>query len=156
MSHRLFAEEHELELEFSTTGPAPAIADPVRIRQVIDNLVTNAVKYNREWGTVAVSVATGEHSVSVSVRDSGQGIPQADIARIFDRFYRTKSARNSPAPGTGLGLAITREIIHRHGGELSVESELGIGSEFLVTIPVDRVGVGAGSDQKPRENGQDR
>jgi signal transduction histidine kinase len=139
-AHRVLAEDQELELEIEAPETAFATVDPVRVRQVIDNLVTNAIKYNREWGSVAIIVREADHAITVEVRDSGQGIPEADIARIFDRFYRTKSARNSETTGTGLGLAITREIIQRHGGDLSVESELGLGSTFKVTIPTEHLG----------------
>jgi signal transduction histidine kinase len=149
-SHRLLAEDQELELVLEAPETAFATVDPVRVRQVIDNLVTNAIKYNREWGSVAIVVREADHTITVEVRDSGQGIPEADIARIFDRFYRTKSARNSETAGTGLGLAITREIIERHGGDLSVKSELGLGSTFTVTIPTERVsGVSAAVGELP-------
>jgi signal transduction histidine kinase len=145
-AHRLFADENEVELEIDAPSHAVATFDPVRIRQVMDNLVTNAIKYNREWGSVRVGVTESDNAITIEVRDSGQGIPEKDIARIFDRFYRTKSARNSETTGSGLGLAITREIIHRHGGELTVESELGIGSTFRVRIPTEDAGVGAADD----------
>jgi signal transduction histidine kinase len=138
-AHRIFAEDREVELEIEAPQTGMATIDPVRIRQVVDNLVTNAIKYNREWGTVRVSVREAGPAILLEVRDSGQGIPEADLARIFDRFYRTKSARNSTTSGTGLGLAITREIVQRHGGDLSVESELGIGSTFRVRIPTEHL-----------------
>jgi two-component system phosphate regulon sensor histidine kinase PhoR len=137
-SHQVFADEREVELTLAGSATAPAHADPVRMRQVIDNLVTNAIKYNREWGTVTVTVEVEHSGVTVEVLDTGQGIPEADISRIFDRFYRTTSARNSQTVGSGLGLSITREIVHRHGGELSVHSELGIGTTFRLTIPTSR------------------
>jgi len=137
-SHLLFAEDREVELEIEAPETALATIDPVRVRQVIDNLVTNAIKYNREWGSVFVAVRETDRTIAVEVRDSGQGIPESDLARIFDRFYRTKSARNSTTTGTGLGLAITREIVQRHGGDLSVESELGLGSTFRVSLPTER------------------
>lgn len=148
-AHRLLAEDEELELTCDTPESAFATVDPVRVRQVIDNLVTNAIKYNREWGRVAVTVREVGRAITVEVLDSGQGIPEADVARIFDRFYRTKSARNSETTGTGLGLAITREIIQRHGGDLSVESELGLGSTFTVTLPTEQVGDTASSGETP-------
>jgi signal transduction histidine kinase len=138
-SQRIFAEDCEVELELDVPASAMATIDPVRIRQVVDNLVTNAIKYNREWGTVRVTVRDTGAAVLLEVRDSGQGIPDGDLARIFDRFYRTKSARNSTTGGTGLGLAITREIVQRHGGDLSVESALGLGSTFRVRIPTEHV-----------------
>jgi signal transduction histidine kinase len=87
---------------------------------------------------VTVRVDVEDAGVSVAVRDTGQGIPEADLPRIFDRFYRTNAARTSATVGTGLGLNITREIIHRHGGELSVTSELGIGTTFRLTVPTER------------------
>ncbi len=139
-AHQVMAEEREVELVLEGTDSALATVDPMRMRQVLDNLLTNAIKYNREWGsvTVAVAVEPGSGGVSVEVRDTGQGIPEADLPRIFDRFYRTKAAKSSTTVGTGLGLSITREIIHRHGGHLTVTSELGIGTTFRVTVPTER------------------
>jgi signal transduction histidine kinase len=137
-AHRVMAEEREVELVMDGADSAVAAVDPMRMRQVLDNLITNAIKYNREWGTVTVAVEPGPGGVSVEVRDTGQGIPEADLPRIFDRFYRTKSAKSSATVGTGLGLSITREIVHRHGGHLTVTSELGIGTTFRVTVPTER------------------
>ncbi len=139
-AHQVMAEEREVELVIEGEDSAIASIDPMRMRQVIDNLITNAIKYNREWGSVTVAVAAepGAGGVSLEVRDTGQGIPDADLPRIFDRFYRTKSAKSSTTVGTGLGLSITREIIHRHGGHLTVTSELGIGTTFRVTVPTER------------------
>jgi two-component system phosphate regulon sensor histidine kinase PhoR len=139
-AHQVMAEERDVELAIAGADVARATVDPMRMRQVLDNLITNAIKYNREWGsvTVAVAVDPGTRGVSVEVRDTGQGIPDADLPRIFDRFYRTNSAKTSTTVGTGLGLSITREIIHRHGGHLTVTSELGIGTTFRVTVPAER------------------
>jgi two-component system phosphate regulon sensor histidine kinase PhoR len=136
--HRVMADEREVELTLEGDDIAPANVDPVRMRQVLDNLITNAIKYNLEWGSVIVTVNVEDTGVSVEVRDTGQGIPEADLPRIFDRFYRTSSAKNSTTVGTGLGLSITREIVHRHGGQLAVTSELGIGTSFRVTVPTER------------------
>ncbi len=132
------ADEREVELTLAGDEIARANVDPVRMRQVFDNLITNAIKYNIEWGSVTVEVKVEDHGVSVAVRDTGQGIPEADLPRIFDRFYRTSSAKTSTTVGTGLGLSITREIVHRHGGSLEVSSELGIGTTFRVTVPTER------------------
>jgi two-component system phosphate regulon sensor histidine kinase PhoR len=139
-AHQVMAEEREVELVVEGVETAVATVDPMRMRQVLDNLITNAIKYNREWGsvTVAVAVEPDASGVSVEVRDTGQGIPDADLPRIFDRFYRTNSAKTSTTVGTGLGLSITREIIHRHGGHLTVSSELGIGTTFRITVPTER------------------
>jgi two-component system phosphate regulon sensor histidine kinase PhoR len=136
--HQVMADEREVELTLEGDEVAPANVDPVRMRQVLDNLITNAIKYNIEWGSVTVSVHVEDHGVAVAVRDAGQGIPEADLPRIFDRFYRTSSAKTSTTVGTGLGLSITREIVHRHGGHLAVSSELGIGTTFRVTVPTER------------------
>jgi len=132
----MYAKTHDVELDIDVPATAPATIDPVRIRQVLDNLITNAIKYNRALGHVLVRIER-DRMIRVEVQDSGVGIPEADLARIFDRFYRTRSARDSPVTGTGLGLAITREIIQRHGGELTVESVLGLGSTFRISLPKD-------------------
>jgi signal transduction histidine kinase len=137
-AHQVMADEREVELVLEGAETAIANVDPMRMRQVIDNLITNAIKYNLEWGSVTVTVEVENGSVSLAVRDTGQGIPEADLPRIFDRFYRTNAARTSTTVGTGLGLSITREIVHRHGGELTVTSELGIGTTFRLTVPTER------------------
>lgn len=136
-AHQVMADERDVELALDGAGFALATVDPMRLRQVIDNLITNAIKYNREWGSVNVVVAVEDGGVSVEVRDTGQGIPDADLPRIFDRFYRTDSAKTSTTVGTGLGLSITREIVHRHGGQLTVSSELGIGTTFRILVPTE-------------------
>lgn len=135
--YRLMADEREVALTLEGVESAPATVDPVRMRQVLDNLITNAIKYNIEWGSVIVSVGVEDQHVWVEVRDTGQGIPEADLPRIFDRYYRTGSAKSSTTVGTGLGLSITREIVHRHGGQLAVTSELGIGTTFRVLVPTE-------------------
>ena len=137
-AHQVMADSREVELSLAGVNEAIATVDPMRLRQVLDNLITNAIKYNLEWGSVVVHVGLEDGRVDIEVRDTGQGIPEADLPRIFDRFYRTNAARTSTTVGTGLGLNITREIIHRHGGELTVTSELGIGTTFRVTLPTDR------------------
>jgi two-component system, OmpR family, phosphate regulon sensor histidine kinase PhoR len=137
-AHQVMADEREVELSLEGAETAVATVDPMRMRQVLDNLVTNAIKYNLEWGSVVVRVGAEDGHVFVEVRDTGQGIPESDLPRIFDRFYRTNAARTSTTVGTGLGLNITREIIHRHGGDLTVTSELGIGTTFRITVPTER------------------
>ncbi|MEO5533589.1 MAG: ATP-binding protein [Pseudolysinimonas sp.] len=137
-AHQIMADEREVELTLEGAQSAVATADPMRMRQVLDNLITNAIKYNLEWGTVTVAVQVESDAINVEIRDTGQGIPDVDLPRIFDRFYRTNSAKTSSTVGTGLGLSITREIVHRHGGELAVTSELGIGTTFRISIPTER------------------
>lgn len=136
-AHQIMADGREVELVLEGADVAVATVDPMRMRQVIDNLITNAIKYNREWGSVTVAIAVEDAGVSIEVRDTGQGIPDSDLPRIFDRFYRTDSAKTSATVGTGLGLSITREIVHRHGGQLTVSSELGIGTTFRILVPTE-------------------
>jgi signal transduction histidine kinase len=134
-AQRFAADERSIVITADIAPNAVASADPVRIRQVVDNLLTNAIKYNRQGGTITVSVATPPERVVVSVRDTGYGISETDRAQLFDRFFRTESARASNAVGSGLGLSITRDIVRQHGGDLTVESEPDVGSTFTMTIP---------------------
>lgn len=113
----------------------PVRADPTRVRQVVDNLLSNAIKYNRPGGEVVVGVRRVGADIRISVADTGVGLTADEIAHLFDRFYRTESARNSSVTGSGLGLAISRDIARGHGGELSVTSTPGEGTTFLLALP---------------------
>jgi signal transduction histidine kinase len=137
VAQQLAADERSITVHSLIDGRAIAAADPLRIRQVMDNLLTNATKYNREGGEIFVTVTAAVDNVTVSVRDTGDGISQADLAQLFDRFFRTETARESTAVGSGLGLTITRDIIRQHGGDLTVSSELGTGTMFTMTIPIE-------------------
>jgi two-component system, OmpR family, phosphate regulon sensor histidine kinase PhoR len=111
-----------------------------RLEQVLVNLMDNAVKFNRPGGHVRIECRqTSDGHIQISVSDTGIGIPSNDLIRIFDRFYRVDKARSRPAGGTGLGLPIVKEIVSRMGGTVDVESQLGRGSKFTVTIPGYRV-----------------
>jgi two-component system phosphate regulon sensor histidine kinase PhoR len=114
-----------------------AQADPERLRQVLSNLVDNAIKYGRVDGNVAVrGRAIGSVRVELSVRDDGPGIPSEALVRIFERFYRVDKARSREQGGTGLGLAIVKNVVQAHGGEVRVESAPDKGTEFFFTLPV--------------------
>ncbi|GAA3623831.1 sensor histidine kinase [Microbacterium awajiense] len=113
--------------------PAAAWADSLRIRQVIDNLVSNAIAYNRDEGSVFLSTTTDGQHTWIVVRDTGAGIGEAERTRLFQRYYRAGAARGT---GTGLGLAISRDIVRAHGGELAVHSTPGAGSTFIIKLPV--------------------
>ncbi|CEH35481.1 HAMP domain-containing sensor histidine kinase [Romboutsia lituseburensis] len=105
------------------------------IKQVFLNLIDNAIKYTPENKEVHVHVSSLDGNICISVKDTGVGIPEEDIERIFERFYRVDKARSRDVGGTGLGLAITKHIVKSLGGNIRVKSELGKGSEFIVIIP---------------------
>ena len=111
--------------------------DTKMIQRMIANLLDNAIKYTPSEGTVEISLHTGdEKSVVVSIRDTGMGISQQDLPHVFERFYRGEAGHASDIPGTGLGLAICKEIIDRHDGRITVESQVGHGTIFTAWLPV--------------------
>jgi two-component system phosphate regulon sensor histidine kinase PhoR len=125
-----------VRLENLVAADAVASADPERLRQVLTNLIDNAIKYGREGGTVVVGgrvLAAGR--VELTVRDDGPGIPAEARERIFERFYRVDKARSREQGGTGLGLAIVKNVVLAHGGEVRVESAPGQGTEFFIMLP---------------------
>lgn len=104
------------------------------------NLLDNAIRYTAEGGSLSVTVARDGTDAVISVADTGEGIPMRDIERVFERFYRVDSARSRATGGTGLGLSIVKHVAESHGGSVSVESELGVGSTFRMRLPVDEKG----------------
>jgi len=142
-SMRPIAARKEISLDLH---PAPELTevfcDSQALYQILSNLLDNAVKYTPEGGTIIVGSrpftdADGVSRVEVLVRDTGAGIPPEDLPRLFERFYRVDKARSRELGGTGLGLAIVKHLVRAHGGEVRVESQLGQGSTFLFTLPVD-------------------
>ncbi len=133
---RPFAEEKGVELRLRNEGSTHLSADQARLAQVVDNLVSNAIKFAPAGGTVEVRCARGPSATAVlEVSDSGIGIPAAAMGRLFDRFYRTQGAQQRAIPGTGLGLSIVKAIVEAHGGSIEVESVEGAGTTFRVTLP---------------------
>ncbi len=125
------------------TVPAALIADadPDRLRQVLSNLIENAVKYGRVEGHVWISARALETGrLEFAIRDDGPGIPEEACVRIFERFYRADKARSREQGGTGLGLSIVKHVVQAHGGEVRVESEPGVGSTFYFTVAEARAG----------------
>jgi len=114
--------------------------DPPRLRQVLVNLVENAIKYSPSGGRIEVRVIDGPDELRIEVRDEGLGIPPSEQARIFEKFYRLDAEMTRGVGGSGLGLYISREIVEQMGGTLSVRSSRGVGSTFSVTLPRERVG----------------
>jgi PAS domain S-box-containing protein len=113
----------------------PILGNRVNIEEVISNLISNAVKYTPEGGEIRVSAAREDHHVCITVRDTGLGIREKDLARIFDRFFRVKSDKTRSISGTGLGLAIVKSIVEAHNGMIHVESEPDRGTTIQVLLP---------------------
>ncbi|PIU19256.1 MAG: hypothetical protein COT18_08490 [Elusimicrobia bacterium CG08_land_8_20_14_0_20_59_10] len=116
----------------------PLAGDDARIGQVIQNLCTNALQYTKQGGQVVIKVELAPDRVIVSVIDTGIGISKEDLPRVWERFFQTKEAQGMRKAGFGLGLKIAREIVQRHGGEMGIESELGVGSRFFFHIPIKK------------------
>lgn len=135
---RAAANASGIEIRGEIPGPVRTTADPLRIRQVIDNLLSNAIKYNSERGTVTIRVVSDAAKILVRVIDTGVGLSEQEQIHLFDRFYRTDSARRSKIHGSGLGIGIARDIVRQHGGDISVTSKTGVGTEFTITLPAVR------------------
>jgi signal transduction histidine kinase len=115
-------------------------ADRARLGQVIGNLLDNALRHTASGGTVGVSARLGDGTVVVSVADNGEGIAEADLSHVFERFYRADKSRSRARGGSGLGLAIVKELVKAHGGRAWAESTVGEGSVFSFTLPAAAVG----------------
>ncbi|MDQ1545752.1 MAG: hypothetical protein QOH69_656 [Actinomycetota bacterium] len=119
------------------TDASPVVyGDPVRLGQVCDNLISNAIKFTPKGGTVTVSLAKSATDAVVTVRDTGMGIAASELDQLFSRFFRATTATRNAVPGVGLGLTITKAIVTAHHGEMGVSSEEGVGTEFSVTLPL--------------------
>ncbi len=132
--YRTQTQTHTLIVDFPPEFPT-AQGDEVRLRQVIDNLIGNAIKYSPQGGTITIRGEYDDQSVTVSVTDQGVGLPKAEQARIFERFYRVDGALSRKTQGTGLGLYLARAVVEAHGGTISVQSKPGKGSTFTFSIP---------------------
>jgi signal transduction histidine kinase len=131
------AADRRIQIDTTSVSPAFAMIDAHRIRQVIDNLVDNAVKYNRDGGHVVVEVGEEDGRVKIAVRDDGPGVSEGEQSHLFERFFRSDAVRNSTTHGSGLGLAISEDIVKGHGGEIVVDTLLGEGATFTVWLPAD-------------------
>ena len=133
---RPVADQKSIALELATT-PVPAlVGDRGRLAQVLDNLVSNSLKFTPEGGRVEVRTGASNGHVVLEVEDSGIGIPAAEQPRLFERFFRAASATEQAIPGTGLGLAIVKAIVEAHGGDITVESRPHEGTTFRIELPL--------------------
>jgi two-component system sensor histidine kinase BaeS len=128
-AHQVAAGEAGIDLR-AESEPALVTGDPTRLRGVLDNLVTNALRHTPSGGRVQLRARADGDSVTIAVADTGSGIPAELLPHVFERF-----SKGAGSPGSGLGLAIALEIVQAHGGELTVESEAGRGSTFLIRLP---------------------
>jgi len=132
----LLGQDRNVEVVLGTITPAVVLGDELRLRELLLNLVENAIKYSHPGGKVEVSLLTEGHHARVLVTDQGIGISSEDQQRIFDRFFRTDEARAHTKKGTGLGLAICAWIADSHKGKITVVSAPGQGSTFTVILPL--------------------
>jgi heavy metal sensor kinase len=137
----MLARTKNISVHVDTPDDICTIGDPVRLRQLILNLLENAIKYTNENGNVWMSLLRENGSAKIVVKDTGIGIPKEDQAKIFDRFYRVDKGRSREMGGTGLGLSIAKWIVESHGGTISVESEVNKGSTFTVVLPLESLNV---------------
>lgn len=131
------AQDKDVSLEFAGEGPVEADADGARIRQVISNLLDNALKFTPAGGRITISVAQSDRAVEMTVADSGPGISAEHLPHVFDRFYRVDRARTREGAGAGLGLSISRTIVEAHGGSIHLISEPGDGATVTVRLPIE-------------------
>jgi signal transduction histidine kinase len=128
------AGEKQISIRKNLQENVRVIGDPDSLTEVFLNIIENAIKYSPADSTVEITAASDGREATTEIRDHGAGIKPEDLERVFDRFYRGDIARKMP--GTGLGLSIAKAITEAHGGKISVKSEYGSGSSFLVSLPL--------------------
>ncbi|MDQ0755511.1 cell wall metabolism sensor histidine kinase WalK [Arthrobacter sp. B3I4] len=136
-SAQAHAQAAQVSLAMDVPSPLWANVDPLRIRQALDNLVSNAIKYSPDGGAVTVSARTEDDRVLLCVEDSGIGMTAADAEKVFTRFFRSPAVRDGAIPGAGLGLSITKAIVEGHGGSITCRTQPGCGSTFTLDLPAD-------------------
>jgi two-component system phosphate regulon sensor histidine kinase PhoR len=152
-SVRHVAAKRAMSLSLDAPGPVRVFADSDRIRQVLDNLISNALKYSPAGGSISVVLRQDARGTELAVRDTGMGIPPEEVDHVFARFFRSSDRRVTHIPGTGLGLNIVHSIVAAHDGTVSVESEVGSGSTFRVTLPpTEAAGPDRGAMSPPRRH----
>jgi len=130
-----FAASKQIALSIESEADLATEGDTLRLGQALDNLVSNAIKYTPNGGQVSIATSHNGETATITVSDTGIGIPSDEQDQIFGRFFRTSNARTSGIQGTGLGLAITRGIVEAHGGTIAFDSDEGAGTTFRITLP---------------------
>jgi len=133
---RTTADSRQITLTFQESKDATILGDRDQLTMAIHNLIENAVNYSPADTKVAISTNIQGGIITISVADQGIGIPEAEVERIFERFYRVDPARSRETGGTGLGLSIVKHIVTKHGGEISVWSSENVGSTFSIRLPI--------------------
>ncbi len=135
-AYRVQAQKKDISVDINT--PSDSIvtdADPEALEEVFSNLVSNAIKYNKRNGRVSLLAAETKNNIKIDVKDTGMGISDEDLPKIFNEFYRASNAKSTKIEGTGVGLAIVKEIVEAHRGEIKVQSKLEVGSTVTVVLP---------------------
>ena len=133
---RMAAEARNISLTFTQLGDFEVLGDRRQIEMAVSNLVENAINYSPDGTRVAIALRKQDALAEISISDQGLGIPEKDIERIFERFYRVDPARSRATGGTGLGLSIVKHVVNNHGGDISVWSVEGAGSTFTIRLPL--------------------
>ncbi len=133
--NRVTAELHGIELATSERSDAQVYGDPRLLITAVDNLISNAIRYSPDGARVGIGARVNDGVVEIAVTDQGEGIPDADQSRIFERFFRVDQARSRATGGTGLGLSIVKHAVQNHGGDVRVWSQPGRGSTFTIRLP---------------------
>jgi two-component system phosphate regulon sensor histidine kinase PhoR len=130
------SERHRLIIEYAPELPDQVLLDKERMKEVMINLISNAIKYSPDGGNVEIHMGVCENNLKIDVKDYGMGIGPEHLPKIFDQFYRVDSSMTASISGTGLGLTIVKGIVEGHGGHIKVESQLGKGSTFTLLLPI--------------------
>ena len=143
---QLIAQNRQINVEIKSQEIPKLRLDRERISQVFSNLLSNALKYTADGGSIVISIErlldcsvksqNGTGCVKIGVQDTGVGIPEEDLQKLFNKFYQAKNVPLVNEKGSGLGLALVKHVTEAHGGRVSVESKLGVGSTFTVLIPI--------------------
>lgn len=131
------AAEKNMGLILAATSPIYMYGDEGRLKQIFTNLLTNGISYTEAGGKIEVELEQQGNEVIISIKDNGMGIPEAELDRIFERFYRVDKARSRNSGGTGLGLSIVKYLVENLNGTIEVESKLGLGTTFIITLPIN-------------------